>query len=305
MKLRFFLLILFAFGATLQCSYADDKFKMDLQPDGLYLNNLNTGLLQRIFMDFGYDNFINDNKKIPSIMLESMPIDFDKVEPKSERNRLFIMIMSPLALKVNEEIILERDEIEQIKKVFDEEKNLSEAQKQKIEDWAVKYDIFTRMKDNERYDLILRNLLMKVDEIPPSLLIAVAAAESNWGTADEVREGNALYKLKDWFTTEGIKPKDETDDSYRIRVYSDLLSAVRDYALKLNSDINFRHLWISRQQLRRHNSVLKGRMTVYNMVVGSPLENYAGLLSYILTFYDLINVDMSELSNFAESMEKK
>jgi len=305
MKLRFFLLMFFAFFALGQKGYAADEFEMDLKPDGLYLNNLNTGLLQRIFLDFGYDNFINDDKKIPSIILESMPFDFDKVEPKSERNRLFIMIMSPLALKVNEEIILERDEIEQIKKVLDEEKSLSDEQKKKIEDLAVKYDIFTRMKDNERYDVILHNLLMKVDEIPPSLLIAVAAAESNWGTADEVKQGNALFKLKDWFTTEGIKPKDETDDSYRIRVYQDLLSAVRGYALKLNSDINFRHLWISRRQLRKHSSVLKGRMTVYNMVVGSPLENYAGLLSYILTFYDLINVDMSELSNVAEGMEKK
>lgn len=305
MKVRFFLLILFAFGCFWRCGYADDNFKMDLEPDGLYLNNLNTGLLQRIFIDFGYDNFINEDKKIPSIILESMPVDFDMVEPKSERNRLFIMIMSPLALKVNEEIVLERDEIEQTKKTLDEEKNLSDEQKQKVEDWAVKYDIFTRVQGNERYDLLLQKLLMKVDEIPPSLLIAVAAAESNWGTAVEVKEGNALYKLKDWFTTEGIKPKDETDDSYRIKIYPDLLSAVRGYALKLNSDINFRHLWISRSQLRKHSSVLKGRMTVYNMVVGSPLENYAGLLSYILTFYDLINVDMSELSNFAESMEKK
>ncbi|MBP5399344.1 MAG: glucosaminidase domain-containing protein [Alphaproteobacteria bacterium] len=305
MRIRFLGLVLFFFGCLLQRSYAADEFKMDLQPEGLYLNNLNTGLLQRIFADFGYDSFINDDKRIPSIMLESMPIDFDKFEPKSERNRLFIMIMSPLVLKVNEEIVFERDEIEQLKKIFDENKTLSDKQKQKIEDWAVKYDVFTRIKGDRRYDLLLQKLLIKVDELPPSLLIAVAAAESNWGTAVEVKEGNALYKLKNWFSTDGIKPKDETDDSYRIKTYPNLLSAIREYAVKLNSDVNYRHLWISRQQLRKQKSILKGRITVYNMVVGSPLENYAGLLSYILTFYDLINVDMSELYNFAESLEKK
>ena len=305
MRIRFLGLVLFFFGCLLQRSYAADEFKMDLQPEGLYLNNLNTGLLQRIFADFGYDSFINDDKRIPSIMLESMPIDFDKFEPKSERNRLFIMIMSPLVLKVNEEIVFERDEIEQLKKIFDENKTLSDKQKQKIEDWAVKYDVFTRIKGDRRYDLLLQKLLIKVDELPPSSLIAVAAAESNWGTAVEVKEGNALYKLKNWFSTDGIKPKDETDDSYRIKTYPNLLSAIREYAVKLNSDVNYRHLWISRQQLRKQKSILKGRITVYNMVVGSPLENYAGLLSYILTFYDLINVDMSELYNFAESLEKK
>ena len=286
-------------------AFSAGKFKMELQPEGLYLNNLNTGLMQKIFDDFGYMDFINEDMMIPPIMLDTMPVDFDKVSPQSERNRLFIMIMAPLILKVNEEIVMERDEIEQVKKDLDAGKKLNKKQRKKLDAWATKYDVFTRMKGNDKYDIILNKLLLKVDMVPPSLVIAVAAAESNWGTADEVKEGNSLFKLKDWYTTKGIKPKDETDDSYRIRVYPDLLSAIRDYALKLNSDINFQHLWISRQQLRRHRQVVKGRLTVYNMVIGSPLENYAGLLTYILTFYDLVNIDMSELSGLSSIVEKK
>ena len=305
MKIRLLVFVFLSLIFAGREALSDDKFKMELKPEGLYLDNLNTGLLQKIFEDFGYMSFIAEDFVIPPIMLESMPVDFDMVQPQSERNRLFIMIMAPLILKVNEEIIIERDEIEQLKKVLKEGKKLSQKQKERIEALATKYDIFTRMKDNEKYDIMLDRLLLKVDVVPPSLVIAVAAAESNWGTADEVKEGKALFKLKDWFTTEGIKPKDEPDDSYRIRPYPDLLSAVRDYVLKLNSDINFQHLWISRKQLRQHHQVVKGRITVYNMVVGSPLENYAGLLSYILTFYDLINIDMSELSGLSAIVEKK
>ena len=305
MKIKFLIfccLSLLFFGNE---AYSFEKIKMELKPEGLYLDKLNTGLMKKIFEDFGYFNFISDDLTIPPLMLESMPLDFDKVEPKSERNRLFIMIMAPLVLKVNEEIVIERDEIEQMKKLFDDGKKLNKKQKAQIDACAEKYDVFTRLKDDEKYDVLLQKLLLKVDMVPPSLVIAVAAAETNWGTADEVREGNALFKLKDWFTTKGIKPKDEIDDSYRIRVYPDLLSSVRDYMLKLNSDINFQHLWISRQQLRRHREVLKGRLTVYNMVVGSPLENYAGLLSYILTFYDLINIDMSDLSSLSAILGEK
>ncbi len=273
------------------------ELKMELQPEGLYINNVNVAVLQKIYEDFGYADFVTKDKMIPAIFLESLPTDFNMIEDKNVRNRLFITIMAPLVLKVNEEIILERGRIFEIRKEFDEKGKISAEQEKELEELATKYDIFTRMKGKERKDILLRDLEIRVDQLAPSLLIAAAAAESNWGTADEVKQGNSLYKLKDWFTDKGIKPKGEDDDSYRIREYPNLLAAIRDYALKLNSDVNFQHMWVARRQLRDHNQILKGRTTVNGMVLGSPLENYAGLLNYILTFYDLINIDMANLKS--------
>lgn len=271
------------------------QLKMDLQPDGLYLNNLNVAITKLIFKDNGYESFANEEYKIPPLMFDQLPVDFDEIASKDERNKLFIMILAPLALRVNEEISIERQKLFDLREAFDSNKSLTTEQLSELDKLAEKYDVFTRMKDGDRIEILLQELAEKIDEIPPSLLIASAAAESNWGTAAEVKQGNALYKLKDWYTDKGIKPAGEDDDSYRIRVYPDLVSAVRDYALKLNNDINFQHFRIARRQLREHNQILKGRTTVYNMVIGSPLENYAGLLNYILTFYDLVNVDESKL----------
>lgn len=281
---------------------AADKLKMELQSDGMYIDNVNVEILQRIYDDFGYTDFVTNDRAIPSIFLESMPEDFDKIKNKNIRNRLFIRIMAPLVLKVNEEIILERGKVIKLKQDVEEKGKLSPEQKKELEALAKKYDVFTRMEGKERSDILIRGLLLKVDQIAPALLIAAAVAESNWGTAYEVKQGNALYKLKDWFTNKGIKPLGEDDDSYRIRAYPNLLSAIRDYALKLNSDVNFQHMWVARAQLRDHNQTLKGRTTVNGMVLGSPLENYAGLLNYILTFYDLVNIDETHLKNvsFAE-----
>lgn len=276
---------------------AAEQLKMDLRPDGLYINNVNAAVLQKIYEDFGYHDFVTEDKKIPAIFLESMPVDFNEIEDQNVRNRLFIAIMAPLALKINEEVMLERGHILELGNDFEKNGKLSSKQVKELEKLATKYDIFTRMKGKDRYEILLSDLEIRVDQVAPALIIAVAAAESNWGTADEVRQGNALYKLKDWFTDKGIKPKGEDDDSYRIKTYPDLLSAIRDYVLKLNSDINFQHMWVARKQLRNHNQMLKGRTTVNGMVLGSPLENYAGLLNYILTFYDLINIDMSKLKS--------
>lgn len=295
-----FLIALFGIA----CVNAAPKLKMDLRPDGLYLDNLNVAVMKKIFQDYGYVNVINKEKTIPPLMLEHLPADFDKIKLKDERNQLFIMVLAPLTLKINEELALERQDLILIKEVFDKGKELDSKQKEKVENLAKKYDVFTRMKGRDRFDILLNALAEKIDQIPPALLIATAAAESNWGTAVEVKKGNSLYKLKDWYTDKGIKPAGEDDDSYRIRVYPNLYESIRDYALKLNSDINFQHFRISRRQLRAHNQILKGRTTVYNMVTGSPLENYAGLLTYILTFYDLINIDESHLGNI-KVLEKK
>lgn len=297
---------IFAFALALPIAFeAAAEIKMDLQPDGLYLGNLNVVVTKRIFEDYGYDSYVRKDRKIPPLMLERLPDGYAEVRPKDERNRLFIMILTPPALKINEELALERHGLFELKEAFGSEAGLTEKQRDELEALAVKYDVFTRMEGRERQDILLRALTEKIDEIPPSLLIAAAAAESNWGTASEVREENALYKLKDWYTKKGIKPAGEDDDSYRIRVYPTLIEAVRDYALKLNSDVNYQHFRIARRQQRTRDQTLKGRTNVYNMVVGSPLENYAGLLSYILTFYDLVNIDESRLDSINNLAGKK
>lgn len=298
LKLFALLFLLVAFDAK-----ANGEFRFEAQPEGIFIDNVNVAVLKKIFADYDYTEFVRESKKIPPLMLQSMPFDFNDIKSKDERNKLFIQIMTPLVMKVNEDITIERKKLFDLKSANAKKEGLSEQQKKEAEDLAIKYDVFTRMKGKERYDIILEELTEKIDIIPASLLIAVAVAESNWGTAREVKEGNALFKEKEWFTDKGIKPAKEDDDSYRIKVYPNLLSAIEDYALKLNKDINFSYFRVSRKFLRIHNQVLKGRVTVHNMVTGSPLENYAGLLNYILTFYDLVNIDESQLDSIS-SLEK-
>jgi len=276
---------------------AEPQLEMEFQSEGMYVDNISSQVLQQMFADYGYKDFIYmPDWKYPPIFLKSMPFDFDKIEDKNLRNRLFLQIMAPLALLLKENLVLERAEILEIADQWEQKRSLNEEQRQKLEDLAVQYDVFTRIKGENRYDILLKNLLLKVDEVPPSLLIAAAAAESNWGVAPEVKAGNSLYKAKEWYTQEGIKPAGETDDSYRIKVYATLYDAMADYALKLNSDVNFESFRTQRALIKYRDKPVRGRVVVSDMVVGSPLQNYAGLLSYIIAFYDLINFDEAELA---------
>lgn len=280
--------------------------QMELKEGGLYVGNLNTAVLQKMFADYGYKDYIYmPDWKYPPFFLNQLPSDFDKIKDKNLRNRLFIQILAPLTMLVNEKIALERYEILMIQKRFLQTGDFSEEDRATLDRLAEKYDMFTRMKGIDRYKILLPEMFERIDVVPPSLLIAAAAAESNWGTAREVKLGNALYKWKVWYTDEGIKPLNDPDDSYRIKIYPSLLAAIEEYALKFNSDVNFAHFRNLRRQRRNHNKPIRGNAMVYNMVRGSPLENYAGLISYTITFYDLVNLDEAELGSVNMFWEKK
>lgn len=282
------------------------KLEMKLAPEGIYIENINAAVLQKLFADYKYNDYIyTPDWKYPPLFVKSMPEDFNKIKDKNLRNRLFIQIMVPLAMYANEQIMLERYDLLLLQKRHRQNEKFLVEDEELLEKMAGKYDIFTRMKGKERYEIIMNELMERVDTVPPSMLIAVAAAESNWGTAREVSLGNALYKEKVWNTDEGIKPLKDEDDSYRIKIHPSLQNAIDSYALKLNSDVNFAQFRNLRMQKRKHNKDLRGNSMVYNMVLGSPLENYAGLISYIVTFYDLVNLDEAELGSVKMLLEKK
>jgi len=289
--------LLFAVCLLPELVFAAPKFEMELRPDGLHISNANVAILQKLYEDYGYADFIHmPDWQYPPIFLTNMPTDFHKIEDQNLRNKLFMQILGPLALRVSEEILLERYELMKIRDHFKEHKTFTEEQQKQLDAWASTYDVFTRMTGNERYDILVNELLYRIDVVPPSLLIAAAAAESNWGTAEELRKTNSLYKTEVWYTDEGVKPKNDEDGNYRLKIYPSLLDSMRAYALRLNSNVNFEQFRDHRYQLRRRDKPIRGRAVVYNMRSGSPLQNYAGMISYILTFYDLINFDEATLA---------
>lgn len=163
---------------------AAEPLAMELKPEGLYVDNVNVPVLQKMFADYGYKDYIYMPEwKYPPLFLNSLPEDFAKTEDKSFRNRLFIQILAPLALLVNERITLERYPLLLMRERLDKGEKLTAENKKELERLAEKYDVFTRMKGDGRYEILLAELLNRADEVPPSFLIAAAAAESNWGTA--------------------------------------------------------------------------------------------------------------------------
>lgn len=252
--------------------------------------------LEKIFNDNDYHNFLlPKNWKYPSIFVQALPYDYSSISSEMEQRRFFIMILLPLALKLNQEIMVERNVVLYLNYKFQNE-TLDELDVQILENLARKYDFFTYEKGENRIPLLLVELLRRIDIIPPSILIGAAALNTNWGNAKFLPLSNSLYRELIWYSDEGLVPQDETEEtSYRIKIFPSLYQAMQSFALSLNSSVDYSEFRWMRRHLRYNGQPLSGKFLVAYLVFASEIENFVGMMDYIITFYRL-----NELDQFAK-----
>lgn len=271
-------------------------FAATTKNQGLYFEQISVSELQKTFIENKSNYFIpRDNWEVPAIFLKTLPTDFYNLKDENQRNELFIQILAPLALKLNNEILSERNQLETIEKTFQNQKQISSEQKNWLENRAQKYNVFTHLQGTPRTDVLIYQLKEKIDIIPPSILIAIAGIETDWGQSRFVKEGNSLYKEILWNSSEGMLPQDEKDKSYSFKKFSSLYDSMRSFALKINAGIDYKSMRDLRKNLRRRGKIIDGRSLASSFVLYSPQKNFIGLLDYTITFYELINIDASKL----------
>ncbi len=265
---------------------------------GIYLVDYDTKNLIQMFDELYYDSYINPpGNEYPRIFLKNIPHDFALQKDKTERNRIFMKILIPLILKINEEILDERETLDALKYDFEQNKDFDKADRYYIDKLAEKYDVVTPYKDTRKYIRLLTELEKRIDIIPPSIMLASAAIYTDWGTSRIAVQANNLYKIKVWFEEEGLEPIEDKEDGYKYKIYPSLESSIRDYALKINSNVNYQMFRDVRAMFRQkvEHMPLYGKRMDWGMILDSDLQNFAGLLDYTLTYYKLYNIDEATL----------
>ncbi len=262
----------------------------------LYVKNMTVAETESLFSKYGYKRFLAlKDKAYPAIFLQTLPTDFREIKSPKYRNELFIRILTPLALKINEELLNERNTLLRIEENYLKNKKLTEAETKKLEELATKYDFFTRLKGDERIILQLEKLKLRINAIPPSIFVAVAAMESNWGSSRVANVANSLYKEKVWYTNEGLEPLENKEEGYRFKIFDSLIESMRSYALTFNSNIDYENVWIARDNLIKRRGYGIGESIAYSLSSSSNLKNYVGILDYTTAFYDLLALDLGHL----------
>ena len=292
-KTNIFLIILFIF-----CQITPSAAQMKVQEfgDTIYVENATVAELETLYKKNKYQRArALDNDEYPAIFPNTLPLDYQEIKSQKYRNELFIRMLAPLALKVNEEISNERNTLLRLERRYQQNKSLSPEENEKLEKLALKYDYFTRQKDKQRIETQIHNLKKRIDTVPPSILIAAAAMESNWGFSRVAKEANSLYKEKVWFTTEGLEPLENKEDGYRFKIFDSLLESMRSFALTFNSNINYEHVWQAREGYADRHGVVIGESIAYALSQSSNLPNFAGILDYTTAYYDLLAIDLGHL----------
>ena len=191
-----------------------------------------------------YDYNLNEVRrgltKVPKLFLSSLPDNLSEISNTNERKEIFISIILPLILQVNEDIIDDRETLSEVMYSMESNGEISEEERGWVNQKLKQYRI-------ENFDI--PELYSRMNIIPPSLAITQAAIETGWGTSRFATEANALYGQWTWDDDKGMVPLQRAaGQSHSIKVFDDLIGAVRGYALNLNTHPAYEDFRVERRK---------------------------------------------------------
>ena len=152
-----------------------------------------------LFEKSGYNlEKVREGEPVANFFLAKFPQGISELDSIEQRKRIFIQILLPIVLSENEKIIADRRILTTI---------MNRKSFKKDADWLNEKFQQYKVKNNS-----VKELLFKMDIIPPSLAIAQAAYESGWGTSRFAIEGNALFGQWGWKENKGMVPENRAEE---------------------------------------------------------------------------------------------
>ena len=221
--------------------------------------SLNAETTYNLFEDLGYDlKGVRAGQKVKPIYLTKLPKDLKTLGDTKKKRELFIKILLPLILDVNN-------------KINEDRKKLFKILGKNFNTVGERVWLKRRFKEYKIEDKDLAKLKMRMDIIPVSIAISQAANESGWGTSRFALEGNALFGQWTW-SKKGILPKDQDpNQTHKVMQFQILKASVRAYKNNLNTHNAYKEFREVRAQLREEGKKIIGLdLTKY-------LKNYAAI----------------------------
>jgi Bax protein len=222
--------------------------------------------LQTIFTTHNY-SWNNLDQGVPPLILEKFPDDLHRIPSTQQKKELFFGAILPMAMLANEEIKYQRKTIKSIFIDFDQKGYITVQQQKKIDEITEKYRI---KEDPLNSQSIREKVLLRVNTLPESLVLAQAANESGWGTSRFARQANNIFGEWTFTPGKGIVPQNRPEgEIYEVRRFSSLYQSVRSYMRNINTHRAYIKLRQMREQLRKNNQERSG------LKLALGLDNYS------------------------------
>ena len=205
--------------------------------------------------------------------------DFEQYAAGKARKTAFFSYFLPLIAAKNQEIALTREKLHHWR---DNSSDIGWWDARQLDDLASQYRVkeFT-IDDNASWD----KLLLKVDVLPPSLVLAQAANESAWGTSRFATLGNNYFGQWCYKKGCGLVPKQrDTGKAHEVAAFDSPQESLNSYMQNLNSHPAYKPLRKIRDQCHRNNQDITG----IALAVGLTSYSERGA-QYIKELQEMIN----------------
>ncbi|TNF34610.1 MAG: glucosaminidase [Gammaproteobacteria bacterium] len=209
---------------------------------------------------YNLEHWQTGDRSVPRLYLQHIPPRWGKVYaphmPVTEKKEFFFFAIAPLVLAANEEVLADREKLLALLDKHQDNTPWTDEERQWLSLLAEHYGVDGEPGEVDAHE----DLLLRVDAVPTSLVLAQAAAESGWGTSRFASEGNALFGQWTW-SGEGITPKEQrtaTKGNYQIKAFETPEDSVRSYLHNLNTGHAYHGLREHRQHLRSQQKPVTG-----------------------------------------------
>lgn len=236
----------------------------------------------------------NVGKLIENEQAMSLIPNFEAITNIPEKKQAFFDYLRPAIRHQNAVILDERQFLQRSLQHIKDNLVLTDAEQYRIEAIANKYQYSTRSID----DKTLRELLIRTDIIPESMVLIQAANETGWGSSRFAKEGLNFFGQWCFKKGCGLVPQSRTTGkSHEVAKYDSVEASVTSYMRNLNSNAAYSLLRSIRADLRAQNKLPSADQLVYGLVNYSERQE-----AYIDELLDMLRQNKQYL---VENHEKK
>ena len=232
---------------------------------------------------FSYVDVRDAGHAVPRLQVAAFPRDIGDLDTLFLRKSAFFNTLLPIVLQVNEGILQDRRRLLAARAQLRAGEALTPSDYRWLSDLADRY----RVRDRDLDDLVIR-----VDAVPPSMALAMAAVESGWGTSRLARQGNALFGQ---ITTSGTGM--ETSSGHTYAMFPTIRDSVAAYAMNLNTHGAYRDFRAMRTAMRQNRETPDGYRLMGTLLHYSELrQRYIDYVRRVMRNDDLSLFDDARLA---------
>jgi Bax protein len=192
--------------------------------------------------------------------------NFNAIEDVTEKKKKFFAYLLPEIRRQNSIVLREREVVMALSNQYSQKPVLSQQHRVVLDKLARKYQLV----DEESTRALLRELVRRVDIIPPALILVQAANESAWGTSRFAQDGYNFFGLWCFRKGCGFVPSERNDDEvHEVAKFRNLSHAVTTYIRNLNRHYAYADL----REIRAHLRAKNRPITAESLAQG--LQNYS------------------------------